>query len=61
VLTAEVLVSDLTITQAAQWDTRRNSRSGELGNVGTTAVVANAVYHAMGVRIRQLPIRIESW
>jgi xanthine dehydrogenase YagR molybdenum-binding subunit len=26
---------------------------GELGNVGTNAAVANAVYHATGVRIRE--------
>jgi xanthine dehydrogenase YagR molybdenum-binding subunit len=32
---------------------------GELGNVGTAAAVANAVYHATGVRVRELPIRIE--
>jgi xanthine dehydrogenase YagR molybdenum-binding subunit len=32
---------------------------GELGNVGTAAAVSNAVYHATGTRIRQLPIRIE--
>ncbi|WP_026871855.1 xanthine dehydrogenase family protein molybdopterin-binding subunit [Inquilinus limosus] len=32
---------------------------GELGNVGTAAAVANAVYHATGKRIRALPIRIE--
>ena len=32
---------------------------GELANVGTAAAVANAVYHATGVRIRELPIRIE--
>lgn len=32
---------------------------GELGNVGTNAAVANAVYHATGVRVRRLPIRIE--
>jgi xanthine dehydrogenase YagR molybdenum-binding subunit len=32
---------------------------GELANVGTAAAVANAVYHATGIRIRQLPIRIE--
>jgi xanthine dehydrogenase YagR molybdenum-binding subunit len=32
---------------------------GELGNVGTNAAVANAVYHATGRRLRRLPIRIE--
>jgi xanthine dehydrogenase YagR molybdenum-binding subunit len=33
---------------------------GELGIVGMNAAVANAVYHATGKRIRELPIRIES-
>jgi len=32
---------------------------GELGNVGTNAAVANAVFHATGVRVRSLPIRLE--
>jgi xanthine dehydrogenase YagR molybdenum-binding subunit len=32
---------------------------GELGNVGTNAAVANAVYHATGKRIRELPIQLE--
>ncbi|RVB38417.1 xanthine dehydrogenase family protein molybdopterin-binding subunit, partial [Mesorhizobium sp. M7A.F.Ca.CA.001.16.1.1] len=32
---------------------------GELGNVGTAAAVASAVYHATGKRIRDLPIRID--
>jgi len=32
---------------------------GELGNVGMNAATANAVFHATGVRIRTLPIRIE--
>ncbi len=32
---------------------------GELANVGTAAAVANAVYHATGVRVRELPIRLE--
>jgi xanthine dehydrogenase YagR molybdenum-binding subunit len=33
---------------------------GELGNVGTAAAIASAVYHATGKRIRKLPIRIDS-
>lgn len=32
---------------------------GELGNVGTNAAIANAVYNATGKRIRRLPIRVE--
>jgi xanthine dehydrogenase YagR molybdenum-binding subunit len=32
---------------------------GELGNVGTAAAVANAVHHATGIRVRELPIRLE--
>lgn len=33
---------------------------GELGAVGVGAAVANAVHHATGVRLRELPIRLES-
>ena len=32
---------------------------GELGNVGTAPALANAVYHATGIRVRQLPVRLE--
>ncbi len=32
---------------------------GEIGIVGTAAAVVNAVFHATGKRIRQLPIRPE--
>ena len=33
---------------------------GELGNVGADAAIANAIFHATGLRIRKLPIRIDS-
>ncbi|HUZ67704.1 MAG TPA: xanthine dehydrogenase family protein molybdopterin-binding subunit [Beijerinckiaceae bacterium] len=32
---------------------------GELGNVGTAAAIASAVYHATGIRVRHTPIRLE--
>src|SRR5258707_10682615 len=32
---------------------------GELANVGTAAALTNAVFHATGQRVRELPIRIE--
>ena len=32
---------------------------GELGTTGVNAAIANAVFHATGVRLRRLPIRIE--
>ncbi len=32
---------------------------GELGNVGTAAAIANAVYNATGIRVRDLPIKLE--
>ncbi|MFI6889323.1 xanthine dehydrogenase family protein molybdopterin-binding subunit [Streptosporangium canum] len=32
---------------------------GEIGIVGTAAAIANAVHHATGVRIRDLPIRLD--
>ncbi len=32
---------------------------GEIGIVGTAAAVANAVYHATGVRVRDLPITLD--
>jgi xanthine dehydrogenase YagR molybdenum-binding subunit len=33
---------------------------GELGDVGTNAAIANAVYHATGTRVRALPLRLEA-
>lgn len=32
---------------------------GEIGIVGMNAAIANAVFHATGKRVRELPIRIE--
>ena len=32
---------------------------GEIGLAGTAAAITNAVYHATGVRCRELPLRIE--
>lgn len=33
--------------------------AGEIGITGVAASVANAVFHATGVRVRDLPIRLE--
>jgi xanthine dehydrogenase YagR molybdenum-binding subunit len=33
---------------------------GEIGLAGMSAAIANAVYHATGVRVRELPIKIEN-
>ncbi len=32
---------------------------GEIGIVGTAAAIANAVYHATGTRVRDLPITLD--
>ena len=32
---------------------------GELGIVGTAAAIANAVYHATGIRVRDLPLTLD--
>jgi xanthine dehydrogenase YagR molybdenum-binding subunit len=32
---------------------------GEIGIVGAAAAVANAVHHATGIRVRDLPIRLD--
>jgi xanthine dehydrogenase YagR molybdenum-binding subunit len=44
-------------------DTRLNELGargiGEIGLAGMAAAIANSVYHATGVRVRELPIRIE--
>jgi xanthine dehydrogenase YagR molybdenum-binding subunit len=56
-------VEEVTIIMVPEVDDKVNPAGikgiGELANVGTAAAVANAVYHATGIRIRKLPIRIE--
>jgi xanthine dehydrogenase YagR molybdenum-binding subunit len=32
---------------------------GEIGVTGVTAAIANAVYHATGIRVRELPITLD--
>ena len=32
---------------------------GEIGVTGTAGAIANAVWHATGIRVRRFPIRIE--
>lgn len=54
-------VPDITVLQIPEQDSVFNSLGikgiGELPMVGVAAAVANAVYHATGQRIRDLPIR----
>ena len=56
-------IDQLQVILVPETDTKVNPAGikglGELGNVGTAAAVANAVYHATGVRVRDLPIRLE--
>jgi xanthine dehydrogenase YagR molybdenum-binding subunit len=56
-------VPDLQIIMVREQDDRVNPAGikgiGEVGIVGMNAAVANAVYHATGIRVRDLPIRPE--
>jgi xanthine dehydrogenase YagR molybdenum-binding subunit len=56
-------VPSVEIIMVAEKDTRVNPLGikgiGEIGIVGMNAAVANAVFHATGKRIRELPIRAE--
>jgi xanthine dehydrogenase YagR molybdenum-binding subunit len=55
-------IQQLEVILVSEHDDRVNPAGvkgiGELANVGTAAV-ANAVYHATGIRVRELPIRLE--
>jgi xanthine dehydrogenase YagR molybdenum-binding subunit len=56
-------IGEVTVIMVPEEDRQVNDLGikglGELGNVGTNAAVANAAYHATGLRIRELPIRLE--
>ena len=56
-------IDDLQVIMVPEVDTEVNPAGvkglGELGNVGTAAAVSNAVFHATGKRVRDLPIRLE--
>jgi xanthine dehydrogenase YagR molybdenum-binding subunit len=56
-------VPDIQTIVVANDDTNSNPLGakgiGELPMVGVAAAIANAVYHATGVRVRKVPIRIE--
>ncbi len=58
-------IQDLKVILVPEVDDKVNPAGvkglGELGNVGTNAAVANAVFHATGKRVRALPIRIEDF
>jgi len=47
------------LQQPATRPPRRIKGIGEIGVVGVSAAIANAVYHATGRRIRSLPITVE--
>ena len=56
-------IEELSVIMLPEEDTQVNPSGmkgvGELGNVGTAAAIANAIYHATGKRVRDLPIRLE--
>jgi xanthine dehydrogenase YagR molybdenum-binding subunit len=56
-------IVDIEATWIDEVDDRLNPMGakgvGEIGIVGTAAAIANAVHHATGIRIRDLPIRLD--
>ncbi|GAB3429355.1 xanthine dehydrogenase family protein molybdopterin-binding subunit [Actinophytocola sediminis] len=56
-------VTDIEATWLDEHDPHVNAMGskgiGEIGIVGTAAAVANAVYHATGVRVRDLPVTLD--
>lgn len=57
-------VSGVEVIMLTEQDDRINPAGvkglGELANVGTNAAICNAIYHATGQRIRNLPVRLEN-
>ena len=55
-------VPDVEVMFAEEFDPHASTLGargvGEIGTIGVGAAVANAVYHATGVRVRDVPIRI---
>ena len=58
---ADVPLVDVIMVPEEDWEVNPLGVKGigELGIVGTAAAVANAVYHATGKRVRDLPIVME--
>jgi xanthine dehydrogenase YagR molybdenum-binding subunit len=56
-------INDIDVAFVEENDTRFNSLGargiGEIGITGVAAAIANAVYHATGKRIRELPITLD--
>jgi xanthine dehydrogenase YagR molybdenum-binding subunit len=56
-------IGEIAVIMVPEQDTAVNPLGikgiGELGNVGMSAAVANAVFHATGARVRHFPIRLE--
>ena len=56
-------IPDLTVEFVEHPDYKFNSVGvrgiGEIGITGITAAIANAIYHATGVRVRELPITLD--
>ncbi len=56
-------VGDIEVDFIDEPDPRLNEvgvkRLGEVAMVGVAAAIANAVHHATGRRLRQLPIRVD--